>query len=191
VEIPVSASSFQNVGAATEQGAFAAQARSFGTSWRCVYGSASMGFVADSPDFVGRLRACRIAANLSQEELAAQSGVSIRAIGNLERGQTRWPHPGSVHRLADALKLTGPDRVEFVNVARRRLPGTTPGKPRPADGSRVVPRQLPPAVPTFAGRSRELAILWRTTPTSAWACPRPRTSATCSTRDIPGGNSPR
>jgi transcriptional regulator with XRE-family HTH domain len=48
-----------------------------------------MVFVADSPDFAGRLRACRIAANLSQEELAAQSGVSIRAIGNLERGRIR------------------------------------------------------------------------------------------------------
>jgi tetratricopeptide (TPR) repeat protein/transcriptional regulator with XRE-family HTH domain len=108
-----------------------------------------------------RLRACRIAANLSQEELAAQAGISVRTISDLERGKTRWPHPGSVHRLADALDLTGQAREEFISAASRRLPAISPANAAPARGGRVVPRQLPPAVPAFAGRVSELATLSR------------------------------
>jgi transcriptional regulator with XRE-family HTH domain len=117
--------------------------------------------MSDRGDFGARLRACRIAAKLSQEELAEHSGVSVRAISNLERGQTRWPHPWSVQRLADALDLTGADRAEFISFASRRPPGTTPGQAIPAKSGRAVPRQLPPAVPAFAGRNTELATLSR------------------------------
>jgi tetratricopeptide (TPR) repeat protein len=85
--------------------------------------------------------------------------MSVRAISDLERGRTRWPHAGPVHRLADALELYGPARAEFVNAASRRLPRTTPGKTAAVSGGRVVPRQLPPAVPAFAGRNGELATL--------------------------------
>jgi tetratricopeptide (TPR) repeat protein/transcriptional regulator with XRE-family HTH domain len=112
-------------------------------------------------DFGTRLRASRLTAKLSQEKLAEQSGVSVRAISGLERGKTRFPHPGSVHRLADALDLTSQARVDFVGAANRRLPGISAGRAAPADGGRVVPRQLPPSVPTFAGRNSELATLSR------------------------------
>jgi tetratricopeptide (TPR) repeat protein len=121
--------------------------------------SDSLAFVVDSPDFGDRVRVGRIAAKLSQEELSAQSGVSVRAISDLERGRTRWPHPASVLRLADALQLTGPARAEFIAAAGRRLPRIAPGNGAPVSGGRVVPRQLPPAVPAFAGRSSELATL--------------------------------
>jgi tetratricopeptide (TPR) repeat protein/transcriptional regulator with XRE-family HTH domain len=67
----------------------------------------------DAAMFGARLRACRYAAGLSQAALAEQSGLSIRAISDLERGRTRWPHPDSVRRLADALELSGPARAEF------------------------------------------------------------------------------
>jgi transcriptional regulator with XRE-family HTH domain len=115
--------------------------------------------VLDGPDFGDRLRVCRVAASLSQEELSALSGVSVRAIGNLERGRTRWPHPGSVHRLADALQLTDPARAEFVGAASRRLPDA--GVPGSGSDGQVLPRQLPSAVSAFAGRSSELAALSR------------------------------
>jgi tetratricopeptide (TPR) repeat protein/transcriptional regulator with XRE-family HTH domain len=111
--------------------------------------------LAGHDEFSGRLRARRIAAGMSQEELSAQSGISVRAISDLERGKTRWPHPGSVHRLADALKLTGSSRVDFVGAASRRLPDVGAG------AGTVVPRQLPPAVPVFVGRRSELASLSR------------------------------
>jgi tetratricopeptide (TPR) repeat protein/transcriptional regulator with XRE-family HTH domain len=71
--------------------------------------------------FGSELRAGRIAAGLSQEELAGRSGMSVRAISDLERGRTRWPHPDSVDRVADALELGGARRAEFVALAARRL----------------------------------------------------------------------
>jgi transcriptional regulator with XRE-family HTH domain len=75
--------------------------------------------------FGERLRACRRAVLLSQQELAEQSGLSVRAIGNLERGRTLWPHPQSLHRLADALGLRDAARAEFIAAPGRRLAGAT------------------------------------------------------------------
>ncbi|MBV9857393.1 MAG: helix-turn-helix domain-containing protein [Streptosporangiaceae bacterium] len=69
--------------------------------------------------FGERLRAYRAAARLSQEELGERSGVSVRAIGDIERGRTRWPYRDSVHRLADALGLTGRERADLLALARR------------------------------------------------------------------------
>ena len=70
----------------------------------------------DAAVFGAWLRACRYAAGLSQGALAERSGLSIRAISDLERGRTRWPHPDSVRRLADALELRGPARAEFFRT---------------------------------------------------------------------------
>jgi transcriptional regulator with XRE-family HTH domain len=98
--------------------------------------------MADQGVLGTRLRARRIAANLSQEELAAQAGVSVRTVSDLERGKTRWPHPGSLHRLADALDLTGQAREEFISAASRRLPAISPANAAPASSGRVVPRGM-------------------------------------------------
>jgi tetratricopeptide (TPR) repeat protein len=110
--------------------------------------------------FAALLRASRRSAGLSQEELASRSGLSVRTIGNLERGRIRWPHPDSVHRLADALELSGQPRRAFLAVTPRRL---VHGADAPADttgpGGLDVPRQLPAAVGHFVGRERELAML--------------------------------
>jgi transcriptional regulator with XRE-family HTH domain len=75
----------------------------------------------EAGSFGARLGACRRSAGLSQAKLAERSGLSRRAVGNLERGRTRWPYPHSVRRLADALELRGPARVEFIAAAGRRL----------------------------------------------------------------------
>jgi transcriptional regulator with XRE-family HTH domain len=40
---------------------------------------------------------------MTQEELAGKSGLSVRAISNLERGRTTRPHPRSLEVLAVAL----------------------------------------------------------------------------------------
>jgi DNA-binding SARP family transcriptional activator/transcriptional regulator with XRE-family HTH domain/tetratricopeptide (TPR) repeat protein len=66
-----------------------------------------------------RLRAWRRAAGLSQEDLAERSGLSIQAVGDLERGLTRRPYPDLARRLADALGLTGGRREEFIAAGRR------------------------------------------------------------------------
>jgi tetratricopeptide (TPR) repeat protein/DNA-binding XRE family transcriptional regulator len=135
----------------------------------------------DGTVFGPRLSACRRSAGLTQQELADRSGLSIRAISNLELGRARLPHSGTVRRLADALELQGDSREGFLAAAQRRLGGGTagrapagrparaggepapPGGPPPgADGSpapAVVPRQLPAAAPHFTGRATELAAL--------------------------------
>jgi transcriptional regulator with XRE-family HTH domain len=74
----------------------------------------------DAAGFGGRLRACREAAGLSQEELAERSGLSLRTVGYLEQGHTRWPYRDTVQRLADGLDLPGEARAAFVAAAGRR-----------------------------------------------------------------------
>jgi tetratricopeptide (TPR) repeat protein/transcriptional regulator with XRE-family HTH domain len=96
---------------------------------------------------------------LSQEELAARSGLSTRAIRYLENGGVRRPRLGSVRLLADALRLSGPTRAEFELAASR---GT---EPKPAtssakgEESTAPPALLPLTVPTFVGRDAEIASL--------------------------------
>jgi tetratricopeptide (TPR) repeat protein len=115
--------------------------------------------------FGALLRACRLAAGLSQQELAEVSGMSVREISNLERGRTRRPYPDSVCRLADGLSLRDQVRWEFVTAAGRRLVGGTAASHIPmgqlvqAGGGRAVPRQLPGSVRQFVGRDSELAEL--------------------------------
>ena len=107
----------------------------------------------------------RLSAGLSQEELAARSGLSVRAIGNLERGHSRWPYPATLNRLADALKLGDEVRAEFIGAAGRRLAlagaslGSLGDESHRSDGWHLVPRQLPAPVRGFTGRDAELAAL--------------------------------
>jgi tetratricopeptide (TPR) repeat protein/transcriptional regulator with XRE-family HTH domain len=117
--------------------------------------------------FGARLSDYRRSAGLSQAELGERSGLSVRAISNLERGRTRSPHPDTVYRLADALGLAEAARAEFAAAAGRRLRGASadsviaPAADRLASpgGERVVPRQLPGPVRQFTGRQNELAAM--------------------------------
>jgi transcriptional regulator with XRE-family HTH domain len=75
------------------------------------------------------LRSLRERALVSQEELAARAGVSVRAIGNLEQGRVAQPRGESVRLLADALGLVGPERQRFEDAARQRFEDA--GRPLP------------------------------------------------------------
>jgi transcriptional regulator with XRE-family HTH domain/tetratricopeptide (TPR) repeat protein len=120
------------------------------------------------------LRQQRVAAGLTQEDLAERSGVSVRAIADLERGRTKKPYPSSVKALVRALGL--PEEAGTDLVARYRAGGGAAqadfgptGTAQAADnaegaeanGGVTVPRQLPTRVPHFAGRAGELAQLDR------------------------------
>jgi len=72
----------------------------------------------DAAEPVGAwLRKQREAAGLSQEDIADRSGLSVRAISDLERGRTHRPYPKSLRRLGDALGLR--ETGGQARVARR------------------------------------------------------------------------
>lgn len=72
-------------------------------------------------NFATLLRNHRLAARLSQEELAEAARISTGAVGAYERGVRLSPHRATLGRLADALALTGAKRATFMASARRRL----------------------------------------------------------------------
>ncbi|WP_233159965.1 ATP-binding protein [Actinophytocola xanthii] len=100
-------------------------------------------------------------AGLTQEGLAEASGLSVRALRDVERGRTRAVQRRSAEALADALGLAGTDRNLFVSAARegrRRTAesGTPPGESETAPAEYTG---LPLAVPDLVGRDDELAWL--------------------------------
>lgn len=75
---------------------------------------------ADQPDsgpFADLLLRHRLAAGLSQRELAGRSGLSERAVRDLERGTTAQPRRASVRAVAAALSLHGDDLTRFLATA--------------------------------------------------------------------------
>ncbi|TVT62500.1 tetratricopeptide repeat protein [Amycolatopsis rhizosphaerae] len=92
----------------------------------------------------------RRAAGLSQSALARRSGVSIRALRDLERGRAQAAQQRSAEVLADALNLAGAQRELFLRAAkegRRRVPKVS---------GAAAPCVLPPRVPSLVGREDEL-----------------------------------
>lgn len=124
----------------------------------------------------------RRAAQLTQEELAERSGVSVRAVSDLERGIKRRPHRETVALLAEALGLAPEEHAAFERAARTLHTDTdvTPGaemgardEPRPrsagssgTQASAGLPQvsafdaaagDLPPQLTPLIGREREEA----------------------------------
>lgn len=116
------------------------------------------------PSPFGRLlRSLRVGHNLTLEALASQSGVSVRTIGDLERGASASPQRRTVDALADGLGLDTADRHAFLRAARAR-----PRAPLPEEGPGAI---SPHRVFDFSGRHAEideaLAILCGTLPPGA------------------------
>jgi transcriptional regulator with XRE-family HTH domain len=95
--------------------------------------------------FADLLTTMRVARGLSQERLAEVTGISVRALGDLERGATRRPQRQTVHALADGLRLDAAERERLVGAAR---PPLAARPARPTDGA-----------PALIGREQELAGL--------------------------------
>ncbi|MGW2477063.1 ATP-binding protein [Streptomyces sp. NPDC001665] len=100
--------------------------------------------------FGALLRQSRLKAALTIEALAEASGVSVRGIGDLERGRRATPQRGTVAALADGLGLGEAEREHMLAVARS---GRTP---RP---STVGVHAFPRGIQNFVGREDELARL--------------------------------
>ncbi|MEV7127380.1 helix-turn-helix domain-containing protein [Streptomyces sp. NPDC093260] len=103
--------------------------------------------MAGGQAFGALLRELRIARSLTIEGLAEASGVSVRGVGDLERGRRAAPQRRTVAALADGLGLGEAERERLLASARS---GRSPAY-RPA-GVRAFPR----GVDDFVGRSREL-----------------------------------
>ncbi|MCP2325283.1 DNA-binding SARP family transcriptional activator/tetratricopeptide (TPR) repeat protein [Hamadaea flava] len=67
---------------------------------------------------VGRIRAARVAAKLTQAELAARAGISVRALRDIEQGRVDKPHSSSMERLSAALGLDpAPAPTQAITVS--------------------------------------------------------------------------
>jgi transcriptional regulator with XRE-family HTH domain len=74
---------------------------------------------AGSPSpLAATLRRHRLTRNLTQEDLAGATGLSVRAIRNVELGRVRSPRLESVRRMAKALGLTEKERQYVLDLAR-------------------------------------------------------------------------
>lgn len=93
--------------------------------------------------FARLLRHYRLAAGLTQEELAERARLSARAISDLERGVKVLPHRNTVALLADALDIP----VEDLEHALERRRG-----PRALRDKALLP--IPPT--SFVGRDAEI-----------------------------------
>lgn len=122
-----------------------------------------------STHFAEMLRHHRIAAGMTQEQLAEYAGLSPRGLLYLERGN-RLPYQDTVRRLAEALRLTAEELAALSTAARSRagIPGPvlaaldqddsivhfTPTQPLDAGFY-----QLPVPGTVLLGRDRELTAV--------------------------------
>ena len=96
------------------------------------------------------MRRLREAASLTQEELAAQAGLTAKGISDLERGARQRPYPHTVRSLADALGLSEDERAALFAAVPRRGSTATGLPPE-------VPSSTLPVSPTpLVGRERNL-----------------------------------
>jgi transcriptional regulator with XRE-family HTH domain len=115
-------------------------------------------------EYAELLRKLRAEAGLTQDELAAAAGVSPRTVSDLERGINLTPRRATAGLLADALRLTGDQREQFL--AARRRPAATPdvvftdagGTDDDAEASNVVWIESA-ASGTFVSREEELGVV--------------------------------
>jgi len=107
-----------------------------------------------------RLAERRKALGLTQEALADLMGVERSTVVRWERGETA-PQPWMRPRLAKALRVSTDRLGELLTPSAPAGPGSVGAGANSQDaGSREPrPRQLPPAVASFTGRTAELQVL--------------------------------
>jgi DNA-binding SARP family transcriptional activator len=83
------------------------------------------------------LRERRLAAGLTQRELAEAGQASVAAIRDLEQGRTRHPRPVLAGRLAQALRLDPHQAADLLCAGREPAPSWRPAKLGHASGLRL------------------------------------------------------
>lgn len=100
------------------------------------------------------LRFYRLRLSMTQEELAEQAGVSVRALSDMERGRARKPHRRTVELLVTGLDLTGDEADEFTRLAGH---GYRVGHAAPKSAPTIC--AMPPVLTRLTGREVEQQAL--------------------------------
>ena len=91
------------------------------------------------------LRAHRLRVGLTQDELAAKAGVSVRNLRDIETGRVARPRVSTVRLLAHALGLAPDDFAAFQRLAGEDVhPPVEPGPPGCCIDGRGGRRELSP-----------------------------------------------
>lgn len=108
------------------------------------------------------LKRYRVAAGLSQERLAEQAQISIRAISDLERGLHRTPHADTLDRLAHALALSADQRAALLAAAHPEVDAAPGISTASATMPIAIPSPLPLPPTPLIGRNleRQRALAW-------------------------------
>jgi predicted ATPase/transcriptional regulator with XRE-family HTH domain len=136
--------------------------------------------LSHTPQVGDVVRRFRLAAGLTQQQLAEVAGLSTRGVSDIERGVKPRPHRDTLIRLADALQLGPLQRALLDNVTRARgsasaqrtepvVAGSGASPPNLPDGpDREVPirHNLPAPLSSFVGRAADLAAVTRLLTTS-------------------------
>jgi predicted ATPase/DNA-binding XRE family transcriptional regulator len=99
--------------------------------------------------FGALLRSLRLAAGLTQEELAERAGLTDRAIRRLEADPERRPQLHTVRLVAQALGLSEAERSRLLAAAR----------PAEGDGAELTPPSLPLTLTPLIGREDDAALM--------------------------------
>jgi tetratricopeptide (TPR) repeat protein/transcriptional regulator with XRE-family HTH domain len=102
---------------------------------------------------------------MTMEQLSEASGVSVRAISDMERGHIRAPQPRTLAALAGALRVTGAERRRLEEDARALRMHTAAARPRLCEPPR--------AVTDFVGRCAELDLVRHAAETGSDSSPVP------------------
>ena len=106
----------------------------------------------------GWLRDLRVAAGLTQEQLAHHTGLAVRSIRDLERGVVKRPRLGSLELIAGALDLSPEASDKLQHAFRGPHPTRAPLSATEAVGRAHVqrtPAELPRDIFRFIGRDDE------------------------------------
>jgi predicted ATPase/DNA-binding XRE family transcriptional regulator len=104
--------------------------------------------MANQTSFGEELRRKRRASGLTQDQLSERSGVSIRAITDLERGVVNRPRLDTINLLAEGLDLSSDEREHWQELRRLATPYGKSGRQKAPD--------LPVWPNRLIGREREI-----------------------------------
>ena len=111
---------------------------------------------SDDDRFGARVRALRLAAALTQAELAEAAGISERSISDLERGLRTHVYPNTARQLARALGVAGDELPAFLVAAHGSVPVVAAvAEPLPSTHR----SRLPQIRSDLVGRDADLAVL--------------------------------